>query len=57
MASGVGKDNPMSDVARTTGDLSEPGTQSLYISRYLPPPFLASDSETRLKIGDWLHGQ
>jgi len=56
---GVGKDSSMFDVIHTTGDFSDLGTQSLYISRYLPPSFLASDSGTRLKtrIYDWLRGR
>jgi len=57
--SGVAKPSLMFDIIHTTGDFSEPDTQSLYISRYLPPSFLASDSGTRLKtrIYDWLRGR
>jgi len=60
MASGVGKLAAIEfDVVHTTGDFSEPGTQSLYVSHYLPPPFLASDSGTRLmtRVYDWLRGR
>jgi hypothetical protein len=57
--SGVCQDSSMFDVVHTTGDFSDPDTQSLYISRYLPPFFLASDSGTRLKtrVYDWLRGR
>jgi len=56
---GVAMDSSMFDIIHTTGDFSDLGTQSLYISRYLPPSFLSSDSGTRLKtrIYDWLRGR
>ena len=61
MASGVGKDSSESefDVVHGTGDFSEPDTQLNYISRYLPPSFLASESGTHLKarVYGWLRGR
>jgi len=59
MTSGVGKSSSSFDVVYTTGDFSELATQSLYISRYLPVSFLASDSGTHLKtrVYNWLRGR
>jgi len=57
---GVGKDRPkMFDVIHTTGDFSDPDIQFRYISRYLPPAFLASDSGAHLttRVYDWLRGR
>jgi len=56
---GVAMDSTMFDVIHSTGDFSDPGTQSLFISHYLPPSFLTSDSGIRLKtrIYDWLRGR
>ena len=61
MAPGVGKDSQASefDVVHGTGDFSEPDTQLNYISSYLPPPFLASESGTHLvaRVYGWLRGR
>jgi len=59
MTSGVGKGSSSFDVVYTTGDFSEPATQSFYISRYLPLSFLASDSGSHLKtrVYNWLRGR
>ena len=58
-ASGTGKDATQFDVIHTTGDFSDRDTQSHYISRYLPPSFLASESGTclRTRVYDWLRGR
>ena len=58
MALGTGK-YAQFDVVHTTGDFSDQGTQSNYISRYLPPSFLASESGTclRTRVYDWLRGR
>jgi hypothetical protein len=57
--SGVGKVPEKWDVFHHTGDFREPGTQSSYISRYLPPSFLLSESGTVLvsRISEWLRGR
>jgi hypothetical protein len=59
MASGTAKDSSLFDVIHTTGDFSKQDTQFNYISRYLPPTFLASTSGTCLKtrLYDWLRGR
>ena len=59
MASGIGKDATHFDVVHTTGDFSDRDTQSHYISCYLPPSFLSSESGTylRTRVYDWLRGR
>jgi hypothetical protein len=58
-AAGVAKDSSMWDVVHITGEFSDTDTQSAYISRYLPPSFLLSESGTHFKtrIYDWLRGR
>jgi hypothetical protein len=59
LASGIGKVPDHWDVVRHTGDFKNPGTQSSYISRYLPPSFLLSESGTGLvsRMFEWLRGR
>ena len=59
LASGVGKLPEQWDVVRLTGDFKNAGTQSSYISRYLPPSFLLSESGTGLvsRMFEWLRGR
>jgi hypothetical protein len=59
LASGVGKDPDKWDVVRETGDFTNRDTQASYISRYLPPSFLLSQSGTALvtRMFEWLRGR
>ena len=59
LASGIGKVPEKWDVFHCTGDFMNPGTQSSYISRYLPPSFLLSESGTVLvsRMYEWLRGR
>jgi hypothetical protein len=56
---GVGKVPDRWDVVRHTGDFKNSGTQLSYISRYLPPSFLRSESSTGLvsRMFEWLRGR
>jgi hypothetical protein len=58
MTSSVGKDSPW-DIVHTTGDFSKQDEQLAYISRYVPPSFLLSQSGNILKarMYDWLRGR
>jgi hypothetical protein len=58
VSSGVSK-QPRWESVHTTGDFSKPDIQLNYISRYLPPLFLQSQSGTHLKtrVYDWLRGR
>ncbi|KAF8240566.1 hypothetical protein L208DRAFT_1384366 [Tricholoma matsutake] len=59
LVSGVGKVPDQWDVVRNTGDFKNPGIQLSYISRYLPPSFLLSESGTSLvsRMFEWLRGR
>ena len=59
LASGIGKVPEKWDVFHGTGDFTNPDTQSSYISRYLPPSFLLSESGTVLvsRMYEWLRGR
>ena len=59
MTSGVAKDSSQFDVIHTTGDFSERDAQFYYISRYLPPSFLASECGTclRTRLYEWVRGR
>jgi hypothetical protein len=59
ITSNTGKDSLMWDVVHTTGDFFDKETQLTYISRYLPPSFLLSESGTYLqtRIYNWLRGR
>jgi hypothetical protein len=59
MEANVGGDSSIWDFEHATGDFSDQDTQLAYISRYLPPPFLLSDSGTHLqtRIYKWLCGR
>lgn len=57
--SGIAKDSLPWEVVHTTGDFSNQDTQLAYISRYLPPYFLLSQSGNILKarMYEWLRGR
>jgi hypothetical protein len=59
LASGAGEDGSMWDVVHKTGDFMDKDTQLAYVSRYLPPSFLVSESGKILKsrIHEWLRGR
>jgi hypothetical protein len=59
LTSGVGKDSSAWDIVHTTGDFVNENTQLAYISRYLPPSFLLSQSGHVLKarMYEWLRGR
>jgi hypothetical protein len=58
LTSGVGKKAEWT-VVHGTGDFTNRGTQLEYVSRYLPPSFLTSQSGDHLKtrLYDWLRGR
>ena len=60
LGSGVGKDSSMWDVVHKTGDFTDQDTQSIYLSRYLPPSFLVSEESGNIlksRIYEWLRGR
>ena len=59
MPSDVGKDPFKWNIVHTTGDFSDQQIQLSYISRYLPPSVLSSESGIHLatRMYDWLRGR
>jgi hypothetical protein len=56
---GVGKDLVTWDVVHTTGDFANQERQNSYVTRYLPPTFLHSESGAALlrRMFEWLRGR